>query len=76
MYVIWICFAHFDQSFSLNVKHCRKQKNIYVVGKPKAANSINNQKIEVAKSLTNNSPLASLIIVEAQKCQSKCFTNN
>ena len=76
MYVIWICFAHFDQSFSLNVKHCRKQKNIYVVGKPKADNSINNQKIEVAERLTNNSPFASLIFVEALKCQSKCFTNN
>ena len=77
MYVIWICFAHFDQSFSLNVKHCRKQKKKkYVVGKPKADNSINNQKIEVAESLTNNSPFASLIFVEALKCQSKCFTNN
>ena len=53
----------------------RNKKQI-VVGKPKAANSINNQKIEVAESLTNNSPLASLIIVEALKCQSKCFTNN
>ena len=49
---------------------------IYVVGKPKADNSINNQKIEVAESLTNNSPFASLIFVEALECQSKCFTNN
>ena len=54
----------------------RNKKKKIVVGKPKAANSINNQKIEVAESLTNNSPLSSLIIVEAQKCQSKCFTNN
>ena len=73
--VIWIYFAHFDDSFSLNVKHCRKQKK-FVVGKPKAGNSTNNKKIEVVESLTNNSPFTSLIIVEALKCQSKSFTNN
>ena len=54
----------------------RNKKKKFVVGKPKAANSINNKKIEVAESLTNNFPFASLIIVEALKCRSKCFTNN
>ena len=51
-------------------------KKKFVVGKPKADNTINNKKIGVEESLTNNSPFASLIIVEALKWQSKCFTNN
>ena len=52
----------------------RKKKKI-VIGKRKVDNSINNQKIEVAETLTNNSSFASLITVEALKCQFKCVTN-
>ena len=43
--------------------------------KTKCWQLINNQKIEVAETLTNNSSFASLITVEALKCQFKCVTN-